>query len=272
MSGRFLTRAGSNTADFFKKAGRSLKPFRKNSGYALIITLAIASAQLTLLGRPTVGVYVNAGALAVLVCLALWRESISQLAISAAIIPVSMMVVLSIPQTTVFARTSVLYSSILLLGLIYRFAFTVEQSVRNTSLTLKGYAFTLPLMIVLGQLLGVIGYGLLREHYIFDNTSLPLVAAAAVVFAIAEETLFRGLIQQRAAEVMHPVLAAVLSAVLFTFVSIDNTTVIVPLFALLLGTVLSFTYYKKQNLLLTITINAAAKLTYIGLLASFIFR
>jgi hypothetical protein len=45
-----------------------------------------------------------------------------------------------------------------------------------------------------------------------------------------------------------------------------------PLFALISGIVLSFTYYKKQNLVLTATINAAMKLGYIGLIAGFIFR
>ena len=267
-----VTASKSKTRGFVQKTSRSLQPFRRNSGFALVIILAIGLTQLSLLWRPMVGIYVNAAALAILVGLGLWRESIRQLAISTAILPVATMLVLSLPETTTFARTTVFYSTILLLGLIYRFAFTADYPLQNTRLKLRGYALVLPLMVVAGQLLGVIGYGMLRHQYIFDHTSLPLVAAAAVVFAIAEETLFRGLIQQRAAQAMHPIVAAILSTMLFTFMSIDNTTVLAPLFALILGTVLAFTYYKKQNLVLTITINATAKLAYVGLMAAFIFR
>ncbi|HTB48992.1 MAG TPA: CPBP family intramembrane glutamic endopeptidase [Verrucomicrobiae bacterium] len=257
---------------FSKQTAKGLQPLRRNSLSLLVIILAMAIAQLTLLWRPTVGVYFNAGALAVLVGLAVWRESIRQLAISVAIIPVATMIALSIPQTTVFAQTVVFYDALLVLGLVYRFIFTLDHPLRETRMTLRGYALALPLMVVLGQLLGVIGYGMLRNHYAFGNTSLPMVAATAVVFALAEETLFRGLIQQRASQAMHPMLAAILSAMLFTFTAINTTTILAPLFALLLGSVLAFTYYKKQNLVLTFTINALAKLSYVALMASFIFR
>lgn len=266
----------SNTASsvhrFFKRTAKDLKPLVKNGWYVAAIFLVIAVAQLTLLWRPVVGIYFNAAALALLVGLALWRESLRQLAISVAIIPVATMIVLSLPQTTVFAETVVFYDALLVLGLIYRFIFTLDFPLKETRLGLKTYAFVLPLMVVVGQVLGVIGYGMLRHHYTFGNTSLPLVAATAVVFALAEETLFRGLIQQRASQVMHPLLAAILSTFLFVLTSIDNTTLLAPLFALLLGAVLSFTYYKKQNLVLTMAINATAKLTYVALLATFVFR
>ena len=127
-------------------------------------------------------------------------------------------------------------------------------------------------MAVAGETLGVIGYVMLRHQYTFGTTPLPMVAATVVVFALAEETIFRGLIQQRAAQIMHPMLAAILSTMLFTFVSINTSTYLAPLFSLILGTVLAFTYYQKKNLVLTGTINVLAKLTYVGLMASFIFR
>ena len=260
------------TSSFLKRTGNDLQPVRKNSWTMVSIVLIIVIAQLTLLWRPIVGVYFNAAALALLVGLALWREKIRQLAISVAIIPVSTMIVLSLPQTTTFAREVVFYAALLLLGLIYRFMFSLEFPLGFTKLNLKGYAFTLPLMAVVGEILGVIGYGMLRHHYIFGTTSLPLVAATVVVFALAEETLFRGLIQQRAAQVMHPILAAILSTMLFTLTSINTMTVLAPLFSLILGTVLAYTYSKKQNLVLTSAINIATKLTYIGLMATFVFR
>jgi membrane protease YdiL (CAAX protease family) len=275
----FFGKAGGGVAKvavivwkFIKRVAQKSGPFWKSTWVMFTIVLLIAVAQLTLLWRPIVGVYFNAAALAILVGMALWRENIRQLAIATAIIPVSTMVVLSLPQTTTFAQMVVFYDVILVLGLIYRFMFTIDYPVKNTRLSLKEYAFSLSLMAVAGEALGVLSYVMLRHHYVFGNTSLPLVAATVAVFAFAEETLFRGLIQQRAAQAMHPALAAILSTMLFTLVSINTMTVIAPLFSLILGAVLAFAYSKKQNLVLTGTINVLAKLTYIGLMASFVFR
>ena len=275
----FFARAASGVAKvaisiwkFLKKIAQKSVPFGKSTWILFTLILIITVAQLTLLWRPIVGIYFNAAALAVLVGLALWRERIRQLAIAVAIIPVASMVVLSLPQTTNFAQMVVFYDVILILGLIYRFMFTLDYPLKNTHLSLKEYAFSLALMGVGGEILGVIGYLMLRHHYVFGTNPLPMVAATVAVFGLAEETLFRGLIQQRATQVMHPAVAAILSTVLFTLVSINTMTYLAPLFSLLLGAVLAFTYYKKQNLVLTSTINILAKLTYIGLMASFVFR
>lgn len=249
-----------------------IAPLTKNFWMFAYIILALIGAQSALLVSPIVGIYINAVAFAALVGLALWKSAARQLAISAAILPVATMVTLSLPQSSTFAQTIVFYDTILLLALVYRFMFTLDHPLPYTKLTTRGYAFALPCMLVIGQILGVIGYALLRHHYTFDNISLPLVAATSVVFAFTEETFFRGLIQQRAALVIHPAMAAVLSAILYASATIGHTSILVPLFALLSGAVLSITYYKKQNLILTVAINAMMKLTYVGLLAAFIFR
>jgi membrane protease YdiL (CAAX protease family) len=255
-----------------KQLTRALKPFRKNNWFMLLSGLLVAITQLVLLWRPVVGIYCNAVTLAVLVGIALWRKSLRQLAISIAILPVASMVTLSLPQTNVFAETTVYYATLLVLGLIYRYLFTLDFPLRETHLSIREYAFAVPVMLVIGQGLGAVGYLILRHHYTFNGISLPLVAVSAVVFAIAEETVFRGLIQQSAEQVMHPLMAGILTSTLFVFVSIDTRTVLAPLFALLMTPVLAFTYYKRNNVILTMAINSMAKLTYIGLLASFVFR
>lgn len=253
-------------------AARPFKPLRQNWALCLGTILLLAAAQLSLRWRPAVGVYVNAGVFAAFCGLALWREQFRKLAISLAILPVAMMITLSLPQANNFAEAVVFYDALLLLALVYRFWFTIDEPVQSTALAARGYGLTLPLMVVVGQALGGVGYLLLRMHYMYLPVSLPLVAAASVVFAIAEEMLFRGLIQQRAAKVMHPALAAVLSAVAYALFTIDHSTSLGPLFGLLMGAVLSFIYFKKQNLLLTITVNAMSKLAYIALLATFVLR
>lgn len=256
-----------------KSLTRTLRPLYKNIWLFAWILIAIGASQIALFADPIVGVFVNAAAFVSLVGLALWQEKARHLAISAAILPVATMISLSLPQTSAFAQAVVFYDSILILALIYRFAFTLDYPLKNSRLTMLGYAFALPLMLVIGQVLGVIGYGLLRHQYGYGNASLPLVAATAVVFAVAEATLFQGLIQQRAAQVLHPGVAAALAALLFTAFTFGHTgSWLSPLFGLILGVTLAITYFKKQNLILTIAVNAGAKLAYIGLLASFILR
>lgn len=262
----------TNFVAFVKVTSEWFMSHTANFWIMLYIAVVIIAAQVTLAIKPIAGVYVNAGAFAALIGLGLWKERARMLTISASILPVSNMISLSLPQTSVFAQTTVFYDSLLLLALVYRFIFTLDEPVQTSRLSLKGYGRLLPIASVIGEVFGVIGYILLRHHYTFGHTALPLVAASAVVFAIAEETFFRGLIQQRASQFMSPVLAILLSVSFYVFTSIDHITILVPLFALASGLVLSYVYYKKQNLLLTITLNAATKLVYIGLMAGFIFR
>ena len=255
-----------------KRAWRATAPLRENIGMFLTISAATVASQLALWWRPTVGVYANAALFALLLALALWKETIRKVAISVAILPIAVMIDLCLPQGNAFGQAVVFYDAILLLTLVYRFMFTLDEPLKNSMLKLRGYAFALPMMAVIGQLLGLLGYGLLRNHYAFKNISLPLVAASACVFALTEEMFFRGLVQQRAAKVMHPGMAAALSAILFTVMNIGYGTIYAPLYALAAGVVLSVTYYLRQNLILTFTINAMSKLAYVGLLATFVLR
>lgn len=258
--------------NYWTNMSKKIKPLSRNAWVFIWIILTVVGAQLALRLNSTVGVYLNALSFALLAGLALWQEKFRSLAISAAIAPVINMIALSLPQTTQFSQTMVYYDSLLVLALIYRFIFTLDHPITYTKLTAKGYATLMPLMLVMGQALGALGFVFLRHHYSYGHVSLPLVAASVVVFAIAEETFFRGLIQQRAAQVMHPLTAAILSMVIYTFFSVGHTTILAPVFALISTIVLSLTYYKKQNLILTISINAAMKLSYVGLVAGFIFR
>lgn len=251
------------------------RPYGRNLWLLLWILVLIAAAQVVLFVKPIVGVYVDAAVFASLIWLALWQERSRQFVISTAIIPLSMLLCLSLPASTVFTRTSVLMVSFLLLALVYQYLFTLEYPTDGTRLrmTRHGYLFAIPLMVVFGQFLGLVGYGLLRHQYDFADTPLPLVALGVIVFAIAEEILFRGLIQQKAMELFHPLMAAALSAGLYTLVSFGHRGGgLSPVFAALLGSAVAYVYYKKQNILLTIAINVATKLTYTGLVAIFVLR
>ena len=251
---------------------RALKPLGKH-GYIWLVTIGmLVAAQATLIWAPHVGIYINAAALAGLTAVAILQAKARTVAIGMAIIPVATMITASVVPHTNFGKTTVFDVSLLLLALLYRYIFTLEHPLSNTKLSAKGYGMLLPLMLIVGQLVGLIGYALLRNHYPYHHYSLPLVAVAAVVFAFAEEMLLRGLIQQQGSRLFHPAAAALGTAILYVFLSLDHATMLTLPAAIVMGSVLSFVYYKKQNLILTTAINAAAKLTYIGLVAGFILR
>jgi membrane protease YdiL (CAAX protease family) len=257
---------------FFLKLVNKLKPYFKNFWIFIYIIVFIAVSQLILKNHAQVGSYINGLAIAALLGLSVFYEKARNLALSAAIIPVSTLISLSLPNISSFAQTVVFYDSILVLGLIYRYLFILESPQENSRIKLRNYAIFIPLMAVIGQLLGLIGYAMLRHHYPFHSISLPFVAVSVTVFAFTEETLFRGLIQNKGRQVIHPIFAAILTVALFVLSTIDHTTLLAPLFALILGSVLSITYYFRQNLVLTGTINLATKLAYVGLVAAFVFR
>ena len=265
-------RLAMNVARRWKSGHSKLKPLGRN-GYIWLLTVGmLVAAQASLIWAPKVGIYINAGALAGLTAIGMLREDARKVAISMAIIPVANMISASFIPRGSLGQATVLYISLLLLAVLYRFIFTLEHPVAKTKLTAKGYALALPLMLVIGQAVGAVGYLFLRNHYPYSGYSLPLVTLVAVVFAFAEEVTLRGLIQQQGSELFHPAVAALATTILYVFLSIDHGTMLTLPVAIIMGIVLSFTYYKKQNLVLTTTINAAAKLAYIGLVASFILR
>lgn len=248
-------------------------PILKNSKLAFAISQALLVVQISLFINPTLGIYLNAIVFALLVRIAITHDLVRKLAISLAILPVANMISLSLPQTTLFARAVIFYDAILMLGLVYRYMFTLNDPVKSTQITRRGYLTVLPAMIVLGQLFGGLGYLMLRHQYTFGHTSLPLVAATSVIFAISEEVVFRGLIQRSASRVFHPIMAAGFTTVLYTAFSFGHRgSYLAPVFALLMGASLSIIYYKKQNLVLTMCVNAVSKLVYIALMATFVFH
>lgn len=70
--------------------------------FLFIVTLVVAT-QLTLAYKPIVGVYVDAAAITLLLGLAVIHEKARKLAISAAILPVTNLVLLTLPSTSTFA-------------------------------------------------------------------------------------------------------------------------------------------------------------------------
>jgi membrane protease YdiL (CAAX protease family) len=248
------------------------RPLTRNLWLIVWLAIVIAAAQISLFARPAVGVYVNAAALICLLGLALWQARARQLIISVAIIPIAMMVGLSLPNLPAFQRTMVVTIVVLLLGLTYQYLFTLDYPLQGTkqNLTKFGYALSIPIMVVVGQLIGLIAFAAMHGHYEYRGTSVLLVGLSLVVMAIAEEIVFRGLIEQRALLFFHPLMALVLTAFLYTLATLGHGGgIFAPMLGALIGVATSYVYFRNQNILLTITLNASAKLTFVGLVVIF---
>ncbi len=254
---------------------RSLRPVRETPGAAWIIggcVVALVATQLVLIYAGRYGLFMNAVVFAGLLTVALLSEQLRKLATGLAILPATQMAVSVFVLPNAFQQAMVFYSLLLVLTLVYRYLFTLDSPVERSRLRLKGHAFGLPLMLIMGEAAGLIGYAFMRNHYAFDGIALPLVAVACIVFAFAEEMFLRGLFQNQAELLMNPWWAAGLAAVLYAVLAFTSTTLLSIGPAVAMGVTLALVYKFKQNLLLSITINAAAKLTYVGLVATFVLR
>lgn len=263
--------AAQKTKSTVKRQRSKLRPYAKNVWIAPYVLLAVAGPQAALFWRPVLGVYATAASFIMLMALALLSDKARKLAIAVAIIPTTMLVSISLPQQDAFARSAEFYDAILLLALVYGYMFTMHEK-RSTLSLGKKYLIFLPLMVVIGQALGALGFGLLRGQYPYHGTPLSLVASTAVIFGIAEELLFRGLIQHQASKVVHPMVAAIIGTLVYAAIFAAHGSFLPVVFAVIAGAVLSTIYYYKKNLVLTTTVNVAMKLLYVGLLATFVLR
>ncbi len=255
-----------------KSRGKIYSPYLKQFWVFSYILFFVALSQLTLRYDVKVGVYMNGLAIIALLGLAIFYTRARKLSLSANILPVATLLSLVLPRLSNFSRTVIFYDTILVLALVYRYLFIFEDPKDQHRTKFRNYAILIPLMIIGGQILGVIGYGMLRHDYPFYGTSIAIVAFTSVIFVFTEEVFFRGLVQLKGNQILHPVMSAIMAILVFVLATITHTISIAPIFALILGTSLSLTYYFKQNLVLTGTLNLSTKLTYIALMVAFVIH
>ncbi len=249
--------------------------FGRNLWLWVWLAVAIGAAQILLFVNPAFGVYVNAAALLSMLWVAIRNERARQLTIAASIIPLMMLVGMSLPAESVFERSVTVAVVGLLIGLVYQFLFTIDYPREGTRMhmTKYGYALGIPFAFVIGQIIGLVALALLGHQYEFKGVPVALVMMGMVIIAISEEVIFRGLIQQRAMILFHPLMGALLSALLSALLTLGHgfgaSGVVI---GVLIGLATSFLYYKQQNIILTITLNVAAKLTYVGLVVAFVLH
>lgn len=236
------------------------------------VTMLTILPSTLLVWKPMAGAYATVASLVALLIIALRSSKVRKLALSATILPLAILVLAIYPYNpSSFYRTWVEYDVVLLLAVIYSYLFR-QKLAKKYRLTMKQLPHVLPLMIIIGETLGAAGYELLRHQYGYAGTSLPLVASVAVVFAITEELFFRGLIQRQAMKLTNRTAAIALTVIIYIAATIGIGSLLPLAFGALSAATLSTIYSYKRNLLLTTTTNVAMKLTYVGLVATFVLR
>jgi membrane protease YdiL (CAAX protease family) len=237
----------------------------------LLIAAAIMTVlmQVLLLTKPLLGAYASVITIACLGGIAARNEQATIPAVTIAILPIAYLISLAFPQTTTLDQSLVFYDAILIQAVIYRYLVMQDKDIFPTGLRLRSYVYLIPSFVVLGQLLAILGYGLLRHQHLFAGTPDDRVAISLVIFAVAEELLFRGLIQHSTSKVINPKLAVLITATLYTAASIPQGSVTVSIFAAIVGTILSTAYYFKPSILMTTATNLTSKLLLLGLLMTF---
>ncbi|HUC90009.1 MAG TPA: CPBP family intramembrane glutamic endopeptidase [Patescibacteria group bacterium] len=246
--------------DEFKQHSFTVKTF-------LFIAGVIGVSQLLLLVAPVAGVFANVVALALLAAFAIRSDRTRTMAIAASILPLATMVSLALPQSNALDQSAVLYSVLFVLAFAYHYIFPYDKSAGK--LTWKGYLAIAPTMIVAGQVLGALSYGVLRNEQSFGGISLPVVTIAMILFALTEEIFFRGLIQEQASKAINPIVAPVLTATLYTLMTLPIGSIATTLFAASSSIILSCIYYTKPNIVITTIANMTLKVFFVGLLAAF---
>lgn len=252
--------------------GRTAMRQDKPWGYGVMI-IAVAAALVSLFYNSKVGVYVTVGALALLLAMAA-RDAIKRrLLLLAAIIPLLGMINLSFTCASALGQTTILYASMLVLALIYRRLWKTEiitpaGAVVGTRLRKA----TIPIAVVASLLTGLLAARLLSTGYVFGGTALWRVVVVAILGAAAEESLFRGLIQRQATQLMRPLYAVGLTCLLYLPLCFNHFSGWSLLIGALTSAILSATYAIKPNLLLTGTLNLTTKLVYLFVTAAVIFR
>lgn len=263
---------GQNEISLVPARERAYSKIREDmSGYAFVLAVTGLS-QIGLFYKPQIGVFLTTAALGILMAVAAKYSRVRSVVLGIAIIPLLGMINLSFVQQSAFAQTLVLYSSMLILSAFYRILLPKRVAPMTQTNT---HALSMKYLLgagIAGTILGLLSYKLLVNNYVFGGTPISLVVGAAIVGALAEESLFRGLIQKQATYVMRPIHAVVLTGLVYLTLSFSHFSPWSLVVGIISSLVLSILYMKKSSLILTTALNITSKLVYIGMIAKYLIH
>lgn len=233
------------------------------------ILLLAAIPPLLLHLNPVAGVYSIFFALILLFLLAYNDQASRKTAISLAVVPCALMVSVVLSPATVFEQSLLLYDTLLVLAVSYRLLFGFGGPAIARTRTWQTYWLQFPACVIVGQLLGGAGYLLLKHHNQYSGVALNVLIPGAILFAITEEVVFRGVIERSAATEFSRWWAILVPVAAYTALAALQGNLFITAFAALSSLTLSAIYAVQPDLLLTTTTNITMKLLFIGFLSFF---
>jgi membrane protease YdiL (CAAX protease family) len=229
----------------------------------VIITLAIIVPIILAAWLPAVSLYTYLLAVIALVWIGLVEQSARDIAVVLLVIPLTNILIISLPPALPLGRSAVMYGVVGCLAVVYSWLFRSHPTPAGVELTSRQQANVYSRMVIIGGIAGIIIY-LAHGYRLPTGMSLLMVTLLAPLAALAEELFFRNLLQRRATAVMRDQWAMLLAALVYTAMLADFHSIIQSSLALFVGLALALAYYVHRTVLFTFVLNTAIKLSVIG--------
>jgi membrane protease YdiL (CAAX protease family) len=142
---------------------------------------------------------------------------------------------------------------------------------KDVGLTLEGWPIQI-LIAITGIFLGFIEYLILRPEPLVPTLSLYTLIGVFIVLLVstglAEELLFRGIIQSNAQKVFRPLFAILITALIFTTMHMGWMSLVDYIFVFCVAVIYGYIFYKTNNIL-GITLNHGISNTILFIILPF---
>jgi len=250
------------------------QPELRNAGLYLIIPIvAIAFAEFMIFsGRVIAAMEVHAAVLLGLSLSMLYikNEDIQKTYQALILLPILRLVNLSMPAF--YEET--LYSFVFIYGLLtipVTIALTNQGFTREQlGVTFKKIALYIPLAIIMGLLLAVGEYLIIKTNYLIPDLSIPnlLTLTFLMVFLVGliEELIFRSVLQNRLEVLLGSRGGLIITSVLFGLMHSGYGNIGEVFYALLVGFIIGYMFYKTRSLPLVAMIHGFINVFLFGVL------
>lgn len=250
------------------------KPELRNKGMYLIIPIvAIAFAEFMLYsGMVIEAMEVHAALLLGLSISMLYikNEDIQKTYQALILLPILRLVNLSMPA---FYEVT-LYSFVFIYGLLTipvtialtHQGFTQEQ----LGITFKKLWIYIPLSIIMGFLLGVGEYNIIKTNYLIPDISIPslLILTLLMVFLVGlvEEIIFRSILQNRLEVLLGSREGLIITSILFGLMHFGYGNIGEVFYTVFVGFIIGYMFYKTRSLPLVIMIHGFINVFLFGII------
>jgi membrane protease YdiL (CAAX protease family) len=226
--------------------------------YCIGAVFILLYTKYAILFVPVVGAFLNTISLSIFLVDSIFDEEYRSISVALAILFVSNTVQLTIGDSNVLVNTIILYVPLFGLGLTYWILLD-----RPHKKIIKPYMYIeFAVMAFIGVVIGCIGYWFIPKGSLLSQAPLWFIFIFSPAFAIAEELIFRRLIQFEFHKMTSDWIAIPFTALIFATVTTNRTPQVMA-FGLLSGIVLALIFARTKSVMHTTILNASMKITFL---------